>query len=124
MGKGIGLLGVALVLALPQAAQAEGDVRLEITSRGEAFEGRTFGDHGAYERISGIAHMRIDPMAPANKDIVDLALAPRDADGLVAYNIDVIILRPRDAAKARRVLLFDVVNRGMKTLSLFNNSSM
>jgi hypothetical protein len=124
MRKRVGLLLTIFALALPQAGMAKGGVRLEITSRGAAFDGHSFADHGPYERIAGIAHMAIDPLAPENKGIVDLALAPRDGDGLVTYDIDVMILRPRDPAKARRVLLFDVVNRGMKTLSLFNNASM
>ena len=79
----------------------------------------SFGDAGAYERIVGIAHMRIDPGDAANQGIVDLALAPRAADGMVAYDVDVVILRPKNPARAERVLLYDVVNRGMRLLSMF-----
>ncbi|MCB2059643.1 MAG: alpha/beta hydrolase domain-containing protein [Novosphingobium sp.] len=121
------ILALALGLAAPQSATADEAaqlVRLEITSRSVAYEGRSFGDRGPYEKLTAIAHMRIDPLHPENKRIVDLPLAPRDADGLVEYDIDVIILRPQDPAKARRVLLYDVVNRGIKTLALFNMSSM
>lgn len=116
-----------LALALPQAGNARPSrelVRLEITSRALAFDGESFGDAGQYERIAAVAHLRIDPLAPVNRKIVDLALAPRDAQGLVAYDVDVMILRPREAAKASRVLLFDVVNRGFKTAGVLNGGGI
>ncbi|MDM5179942.1 alpha/beta hydrolase domain-containing protein [Massilia sp. DJPM01] len=92
------------------AAQVE---RLEIVSRGPAFDGKVFEDAGAYEKIVAIAHMRIDPRHPANRAIVDLDKAPT-AGGWVKYDTDVILLRPRDAARASRVLLLDIPNRGGK----------
>jgi Alpha/beta hydrolase domain len=105
------------VLAVPQIAfaqQAAPSVVLEITSRAPAFGGQSFGEYGSYETITGKARMRIDPRAAANRGIVDLALAPRDADGLVSYDVDFVIQRPADPAKARRVMFYDVVNRGMQ----------
>jgi hypothetical protein len=126
MPKALQLMLGAVALALPQAGiadDAKAPVRLEITSRAVAFDGRTFGQYGPYERIAGIAHFRIDPKAPANQGIVDLALAPRDADGLVGYDVDVVMLRPRDGTKARRVLLYDVVNRGIKLLAMFTGGN-
>ena len=36
------------------------------------------------------------------------------ADGYVAYSTDVVILRPQNASSTRRVLFYDVVNRGSK----------
>ena len=107
-----------LIGAAPR--QPQGSVRIEITARDIAYGGKSFGDYGPFERIVGVAHMRIDPNAPGNRRIVDLALAPRGRDGLVAYDVDVVILRPRDGAQARRVLLYDVVNRGSKSLGSFN----
>src|SRR5688572_25796513 len=107
-------LAVLAGSAVAEARQPQGSVRIEITSRAPAYEGKSFGDRGAYETITAIAHIRIDPTASANRGIVDLALAPRDADGMVAYDVDLMIMRPRDAARARRVLLYDVVNRGNK----------
>jgi len=118
---GFGLLATTAGATPPQPVPG---VRLEIASRTVAFDGESFGDHGQYERISGIAHFRIDPRAPANRGIVDLANAPRDADGLVRYDSDFVILRPRDGQKASRVLAFDVVNRGIRTLSLINGGSI
>ena len=101
------ILPALLALAVPQFAAAKQggpSVSLEITSRAPAFGGQSFGEHGSYERITGKAHMRIDPLAPANRGIVDLALAPRDTGGMVEYDIDFVIERPVDPAKARRVL--------------------
>jgi hypothetical protein len=105
MSQSLRLLLVLLALAAPglaQASKALPDVRLEIRSREPAFGGQSFGEHGAYEKILAVAHMRIDPGAEENLGIVDLALAPRAADGMVEYDTDVVILRPSDAARARR----------------------
>src|SRR5262245_51793064 len=119
MPKACGLLIALAALAASGVAEARpGSVRIEITSRAPAYGGKSFGDRGAYETITGIANMRIDPADPANRSIVDLALAPRGSDGLVAYDVDLIIMRPREATRARRVLLYDVVNRGVKLMSM------
>ena len=39
---------------------------------------------------------------------------------MVEYQVDVVILRPKDGAKARKVMVYDVVNRGMRLLSMFS----
>lgn len=114
-----------LALMVPVAAPAKGQaqpVRIEIVSRAPAFDGKAFGDRGAYERIVAVARMRIDPRRPENRDIVDLAGAPRAADGMVEYDVDLAILRPADPARARRVMLYEVVNRGMKLIGSFAGS--
>ncbi|MEO6717291.1 MAG: alpha/beta hydrolase domain-containing protein [Novosphingobium sp.] len=121
MPKLLHLLLPLLALALTPAARAksaEPPVRLEVTARAPAFGGQQFGTHGNYEQITGVAHLRIDPLAAANRGIVDLDLAPRAPDGLVDYDVDFVIQRPADPAKARRVMLYDVVNRGMRLLSM------
>lgn len=58
-------------------------VGLEITSRRPLADGATFGDVGAYERIDGIVRFAVDPEHAANRAIVDLDKAERDADGRV-----------------------------------------
>lgn len=114
-------LTLPVLLAASTAAwAAEPSIRLEITSRADAYNGQSFGETGIYEKIDGVAHMRIDPKDPANRGIVDLALAPRAADGMVDYDIDVSILRPKDPARGKGVMVYDVVNRGMKLLSMFS----
>ena len=98
-------------------AQPPSPVRLEILSRSEAFGGAAFGPVGPYQRLTGVAHLEIDPKIRANAGIVDLDRAPRDARGMVHYDVDIEILRPQDPAKGRRVLVYDVVNRGMKLIT-------
>jgi hypothetical protein len=121
------MLPVLIALTAPQIAVAKEStpsVRLEVTSRTPAFGGQSFGEYGSYERITGKAHMRIDPRAPANRGIVDLALAPRAKDGMVEYDVDFVIERPADPAKARKVLFYEVVNRGMRLMSMMSGAGM
>lgn len=92
------------------AAQIE---RFEIIGRAPAFGGASFDAAGGYETIVAVAHMRINPRHPANRLIADLELAPAP-DGWIRYKTDVVILRPRDAAHASRVLLLDLPDRGGK----------
>ncbi len=89
--------------------------RLEIVSRKPAFGATRFGDAGEYEIVVAIAHVKTNPAHPGNRSIVDLAAAA-DADGMVRYRTDVVILRPRASDKASRVLVFDVANRGRKLM--------
>ena len=97
--------------------------RLEITSTYDAYGGASFGDVGPYEVVTGIVHGKLDPASAANAGIVDLALAPRDAAGLVDYSTDFVILRPKSVEHAKRVLFYDVVNRGNKlALGTFNGA--
>ena len=117
-------LAVLLAPNIVAAKQSAPAVRVEITSRAPAYDGRTFGPRGVYETITGVAHMRIDPRAAHNRGIADLALAPRAADGMAEYQIDFVIQRPVDAAKARRVLVYEVVNRGMRLMPGMMGGSM
>ncbi|MFG6489248.1 alpha/beta hydrolase domain-containing protein [Roseateles sp. BYS78W] len=87
--------------------------RFEILSTQDAYNGATpAGAAGPYVVITAIVHGRLDPAHPDNAGIVDLPLAPRDADGWVHYSTDATVLRPKRAADARRILFYDVVNRG------------
>ncbi len=107
--------GIAAALASGSALAAAPRVMLEISARAP------IGD--SYEKLTGIAHLEIDPADAANRGIVDLDLAPRDARGLVRYDVDLQILRPRDPARARRIMLYDVVNRGMKVISVLTGKA-
>ncbi len=93
-------------IALP--AQVE---RFEIVSRAPAFGGTVFDGGGEYEAIFAVAHMKVDPRDPANRQIADIDKAPTQG-GWVRYKTEVTIVRPRDPAKASRVLLVDIPNRG------------
>ncbi|MHB8577291.1 MAG: alpha/beta hydrolase domain-containing protein [Dehalococcoidia bacterium] len=85
---------------------------LEVRSREPYEGGRTFDDGGAYERIDGVIRFALDPADAHNEAIVDLNLAPRDGQGLVAFVADFCLLQPLDPRRSARRLLFEVVNRG------------
>jgi Alpha/beta hydrolase domain len=107
----------ALCLAVPAATPATARiVGLDITAVEPFAGGASFGETGAYERVTGFARGEIDPADPANAGIADIALAPRNARGLVEYRTDLFILRPKDPARGSGTLLYEVLNRGRKFL--------
>jgi Alpha/beta hydrolase domain len=83
-------------------------------------EGLAFGSAGPYERLKGVARGTLDPEHPQNSCIVDLHKAERNAQGLVAYEIDIEMLRPADPARASGVFLYEVTNRGNKLVGRLN----
>ncbi len=93
--------GVVLVL-VATTAWAE-VVRVDVRRRDDA---------GTHERIIARVHFATDPRLPANRAIVDLAHAPRNADGLVEYSGDLLFFQPKDAARARGTVFLEIVNRG------------
>jgi hypothetical protein len=131
-------LSAALFSIVP-LARAE-VVRLDVTSRVDVDNGAPFGDVGAYEAVSGRIVFAVDPANPRNRVIAGLdALGaangrvgavsnskeqvsspgviqapPHDAGWVFSANV--AILRPKDPAKGNGTLLFDVVNRGDKTV--------
>src|SRR5262245_33570355 len=109
-----------LLVAAPARAEV---VRLEVQSRVPFAEGKSFGKVGPYEKLVGVAHFAVDPSSARNGAIVDLALAPRNAKGLVEFSADFCILRPKDPGKGNGALLYDVNNRGNKlALRFFNDA--
>lgn len=91
-------------------------VEFRITGRTPYADGQTFGPVGAYERVDGELEFAVDPAHPANALIVDLDLAPRDADGRVRFVADATLLRPADASRGNQRMLVDVVNRGRRNV--------
>jgi hypothetical protein len=101
----------------------ETQVRLRLDTRAPFAEGQPFGDVGPYERLAGRVFFAIDPEDPANRPIVDLDHAPRNAAGLVEYSTDVLILKPLDLSRGNRRLLYDVNNRGnIRAVQFFNDA--
>jgi len=95
--------------------------RFEITARGPVLDNKSFGSVGPYEQLEGSAHFGVDPDHPLNRPIVDLQLAPRNADGRVEFRADIWILKPVDPSRGNGNLLYNVVNRGRKgILTTFN----
>jgi Alpha/beta hydrolase domain len=104
------------------AAREPGYIRnFEVLSRAPAYGGVTPpGASGAYQVITGIVHGALDPRSPANAGIVNLVNAPVDSHGYVEYSTDVVILTPLHPADGKRVVFYDVLNRGRKyALSYF-----
>jgi hypothetical protein len=95
------------VLALPWFATAC-VVRLEVEHRETT---------GGYERLSGHFFGALDPADSRNDIINDLAVAPRNAHGLVEYTATFTLLRPSDPAKTSGVLWYEVPNRGNSPLN-------
>jgi hypothetical protein len=110
-------------LVQPLAAKV---VKFEIVrTESPAFEGRSFGTVGTYDRIIARATIAVAPNDPRNSVIVDVDRAPRNPEGLVEAVSDVEILRPTVAANGNRRLFYEVLNRGGKLgLALFNDNSV
>jgi Alpha/beta hydrolase domain len=118
--RAIILIATTAMFASPSAAKI---VKFEVLKvESPAFEGRTFGSVGTYDRILARATIAVTPDDPHNTVIVDLDRAPRNAQGQVEAVTDVEILRPTTAANGNRTLFYDVLNRGSKLgLALFND---
>jgi hypothetical protein len=96
----------------PTEAQAR-ITRIEIKRVEQpTFQGRSFGTVGAYEKLVGRAFGEVDPNDPRNALIVDIAHAPKNARGMVEYDMDFMVLKPLDLAKGNHRLWFEVNNRG------------
>jgi hypothetical protein len=88
--------------------------RLQIDHREVVAEGRSFGDAGPYERLTGTAYFEVDPKDSHNAVVFDLDHAPVNARGMVEFSADMAILKPVALAKGSRTLFFEVNNRGRK----------
>ena len=94
---------------------------LEVES--PTFDGRRFGEVGQYEKLIGLMTLAVDPDDPHNASVVDLELAPRNADGRVEFVAEVAILKPVDLRQGNRRIFYEVVNRGRKIgLGLMNDA--
>ena len=85
---------------------------LEIHSREPLVDGHEFGPSGSYVRLNGTASGTLDPTHPRNRGIALLEKAPRNAQGLVEYRSDFVILTPADPVRGNGRLLYEVNNRG------------
>jgi hypothetical protein len=104
-------LSLLLLSAIPAEARL---TRLDVESRETVAAGASFGDAGPYEKLTGTAHFEVDPLAEANATIFDLDKAPRNARGKVEFSADMVILKPVDMSRSRKLLFFEVNNRGRK----------
>lgn len=116
----LGLLSLIWLVTAVQSLQAE-LTRFEITRREPFADGKAFGDVGAYECIVGKVYFELDPAAPANRNVVDLRLAPRNERGRVELSGDLYLLAPKDPRRGNGALIYGVNNRGgLNLLRHFN----
>jgi hypothetical protein len=119
----LGMVLVALVVALAPAMVRAEVVRVAIANKQDVLNGKAFGAVGAYEKLVGKIYFAVDPKNPHNKIIADLDKAPKNAQGKVEFSADIFILRPKDASKGNGVVFLDIPNRGGKgLLSTFNRA--
>lgn len=119
--RGLAIASAIAVSLLGTPLDAEARVVRVVVERRELIgNGSPFGAAGAYERITGRVYFAFDPDNPANRRIVDLALAPRNAHGEVEAWSEFVMLVARDPARRSGVTLVDVVNRGGMTVGVFN----
>ena len=91
-------------------------VRVEIVSRQDVLEGKSFGESGPYERITGRIYFAV-PIANAhNRSIVDLDNAVNLANGEVEFSSDFYVVRPKDLKRGNGSMLLEVPNRGRSCL--------
>lgn len=108
------LLAALLVHPTTEALGQVTRIELEVVES-PALEGRGFGSVGQYERVRGLVHGVIDPAHPLNREIVDLDLAPLNAEGLVEYSTTVEIHVPIDRTAWNGAIYHTVPNRGRAT---------
>ena len=99
-------------------------LEVKIESRTPILNSKSWGNSGAYELIKGTITYGLDPDNVANQKIVDLYLAPRNADGLVLATGNLVVAQPLDRAKGSGLAMVEVSNRGGKfTPSYFNQAT-
>lgn len=114
------VIGAFVLVSVAAVSLEARVVRIVIDSRQVVAGGRGFGTAGAYERLVGRVFYAFDPSNPHDRQIVDLALAPRNATGEVEAWGEIVILRPVESSRASGVTLVDVTNRGNQTTFVFN----
>ena len=110
------LLAVLLVTLVTFGAAEAGVTRLQIDRRETVLNGKAFGAAGPYEKLIGTVHFALDPALPQNLGIVDLTLAPRNAQGLVEFSADFYLLKPVDPSRGNGRLFYEAGNRGTKRI--------
>lgn len=98
-------------------------IHLKLERQTPFADSHEFGVTGPYERILGKIEFSIDPNDPANQNVVDLDKAPRNKYGLVEFSSDLDILKPVDMARGNQRVLYDVNNRGNKTILTHMNDA-
>jgi hypothetical protein len=104
-------LVLILLLAAPLRAEV---VRIEVKSRADLLSGKTFGNAGAYEKLSGKIYFAVDPGNKVNQIVADIDKAPKNASGNVEFSSDFYMIKPKDLGRGNGTVLYEVSNRGNK----------
>ena len=109
------LATLSAAMLLPFSVEAS-VTRLRVERREVVLGGQAFGAAGPYEKLVGTVDFEIDPSLPQNRRIVDIDLAPRNANGLVAFSADFYLLKPVDPRRGNGRLFYEAGNRGSKRI--------
>ena len=99
---------IALLCVGVLGTRVQADLVSFVVERREAFANQA----QPYEKLTGRFHGELNPTHPLNAIITDIALAPRNARGMVEYSATFTIVKPIDLGKASGVLVYQVPNRG------------
>ena len=112
-----------LAFGLACSSLFAGVTTVHVVDRTDVLGGKSFGSAGPYERVKAKAWFAVDPKLPQNGIINDLQYAPRNAGGLVEFQADIDLIKPRDPAKGNGTALVEISNRGGKgLLGMFNHA--
>ena len=109
------------VLGLVASAASADVVRIEVRSRTDLVDGKSFGLVGPYEKLVGTIYFAVDPDNSVNRIITDIALAPRNADGFVEFHSDFFLVKPKEVERGNGTVLYEVSNRGGKAMLRYFN---
>jgi Alpha/beta hydrolase domain len=104
------VLGLVFLSVVPYLSARV--TRVEIASRADVLEAKSFGDRGPYERIIGRVYFAVPVANVHNQPIVDLNNAVNLLTGEVEFSADFVAVRPKDAKKGNGTLLLENPNRG------------
>ncbi|HYQ93404.1 MAG TPA: alpha/beta hydrolase domain-containing protein [Burkholderiales bacterium] len=102
------LIGAAAAMLLAWAPPSDARVTKIIIDR----PATPLAGDATYETITGRAFGELDPLGSHNSLITDIALAPRNANGMVEYIASFFIVKPVDMSQSSGLMWHDVPNRG------------
>jgi hypothetical protein len=101
---------LTLLFAVPRLSARV--TRVKIASRMDVLKGKSFGEIGAYERVTGRVYFSVAIDNIHNRAIVDLANAVTLKDGEVEFSADFVAVRPKNATNGNGTMLLENPNRG------------
>lgn len=107
------IVGALLAAGLAAGAADARVTKITVATKvSPAYNGQVFGAAGQFETITGTLTGEVDPSDRRSAIIQDIALAPRNARGMVEYTTTFFLTKPIDLAKASGMLRQQVPNRG------------